>query len=188
MALQPFFAQIPQAHLIHDDLIVATETEAEHHSAIKAVMQVITDAGITLNPNKCTFGTSEIEFWGLRIGSAGVRPDPAKLEALNHITPPRSKEELVSFLCMMQSNADFIPNFSRHAAKLRELTQKNSRFTWTKEHHAAYEALIERFKANTLLKYFDMSSKVSFLPTHKIPDLEPCWLKGRHSKAPDQSP
>ncbi len=164
MALQPLFAQIPQAHLIHDDLIVATETEAEHHSAIKAVMQVITDAGITLNPNKCTFGTSEIEFWGLRIGSAGVRPDPAKVEALNHITPPRSKEELVSFLCMMQSNADFIPNFSRHAAKLRELTQKNSRFTWTKEHHAAYEALIERFKANTLLKYFDMS-KQSFIFT-----------------------
>ncbi len=30
MALQSLFAQIPQAHLIHDDLIVATETEAEH--------------------------------------------------------------------------------------------------------------------------------------------------------------
>ena len=64
----------------------------------------------------------------------------------------------------MQSNVDFIPNFSRHAAKLRELTQKNSRFTWTKEHHATYEALIERFKANTLLKYFDMS-KQSFIFT-----------------------
>ncbi|CAB4029394.1 Hypothetical predicted protein, partial [Paramuricea clavata] len=145
MALQPLFAHIPQAHLIHDDLIVATETDGEHHSAITAVMQAITNAGITLNPSKCTFGATEIEFWGLRIGSARVRPDPGKVEALKHITPPRSKEELISFLCMMQSNADFIPNFAQHAAKLRELTKKNSRFTWTKEHHAAYEALIERF-------------------------------------------
>ncbi len=31
MALQPLFAHIAQPHLIHDDLIVATETEAEHH-------------------------------------------------------------------------------------------------------------------------------------------------------------
>ncbi|CAB3984515.1 Hypothetical predicted protein [Paramuricea clavata] len=93
MALQPLFAHIPQAHLIHDDLIVATETDAEHHSAITAVMQAITNAGITLNPSKCTFGATEIEFWGLRIGSTGVRPDPAKVEALKHITPPRSKEE-----------------------------------------------------------------------------------------------
>ena len=127
-------------------------------------MQAITNAGVTLNPSKCTFGATEIDFWGLRIGSAGVRPDPAKVEALKHITPPRSKEELISFLCMMQSNADFIPNFAQHAAKLRELTKKNSLFTWTKEHHAAYEALIERFTVNTLLEYFDMS-KPTFIFT-----------------------
>lgn len=164
MALQPLFAHIPHAHLIHDDLIVATETDAEHNIAIAAVMQAIATAGITLNPSKCTFGSSEIEFWGLRIGSTGVRPDPAKVEALSHITPPRSKVELISFLCMMQSNADFIPNFAQHAAKLRELTKKNSRFTWTKEHHAAYEALIDRFKENTLLNYFDMA-KQTFIVT-----------------------
>ena len=136
MALQPLFAHIPQAHLIHDDLIVAKETDAEHHSAITAVMKAITSAGITLSPNKWTFRATEIEFWVLR-----------------------SKEELISFLCMMQSNADFIPNFAQQAAKLRELTKKNSRFTWTKEHHAAYETLIKRFTSNTLLEFFDMSKQ-----------------------------
>ena len=124
MALQPLFANIPQAHLIHDDLIVAATTNAEHNQAIEAVMNVISSAGITLNPDKCTFGVPKIELWGLRIGSDGVRPDPAKVEALNHITPPQSKEELTNFLCMMQSNSDFIPNFAKLAAPLRELTKK----------------------------------------------------------------
>ena len=91
MTLQSLFANIPQAHLIHDDLIVATTTNAEHNQATEAVMNVISSAGITLNPDKCTFGVPEIKFWGLRIGSDGVRPDPAKFEALNHITPPQSK-------------------------------------------------------------------------------------------------
>ena len=91
MTLQSLFANILQAHLIHDDLIVATTTNAEHNQAIEAVMNVISSAGITLIPDKCTFGVPEIKFWGLRIGSDGVRPDPAKVEALDHITPPQSK-------------------------------------------------------------------------------------------------
>ena len=71
---------------------------------------------------KCIFGAKEIEFWGLLIGSDGVRPNPAKVAALDHITPPNNKDELKSFLCMMQSNAEFIPRFSKKSAKLRELT------------------------------------------------------------------
>jgi hypothetical protein len=86
VALQPLFANIPQAHLIHDDLIVAAKNDVEHNKAIEEVMKAIFSAGITLNPNKCTFGASEIEFWGLRIGSTGVRPSPVKVDALNYIT------------------------------------------------------------------------------------------------------
>ena len=42
MALQPLFANIPQAHLIHDDLIEATTTHAECNQAIEAVKHHIT--------------------------------------------------------------------------------------------------------------------------------------------------
>ena len=29
-ALQPLFAHLPQVHVIHDDIVIATETESEH--------------------------------------------------------------------------------------------------------------------------------------------------------------
>ena len=105
-------------------MLTASSVE-EHNIAIKKVMEVISQAGLTLNPEKCQFGKKEIEFWGLRISAKGVRPDPAKIEALDHISPPRTKEDLVSFLCMMQSNADFIPNFAKLSSKLRLLTTKH---------------------------------------------------------------
>ena len=159
MALQPLIANIPQADLIHDDLIVATTTSAEHNQAIEAVMNVISSVGITLNSDKCTFGVPEIEFWGLRIGSDGVRSDPAKVEALNHITPPQSKEELTSFLRKMQSNSDFIPNFAKLAAPLRELTKKKSPIRVEQSHQTAYEVLIARFKQRTLLQYFEIDAQ-----------------------------
>ena len=90
----PLFVGIPYAHLIHDDLIVAAPSMEEHNKTIKKIMEKISTSGLTLNPGKCQFGKEEIEFWRL--------PDPAKVEALEYNTPLTSKEELISFLCMMQ--------------------------------------------------------------------------------------
>jgi len=160
VALKPLFAHIPQAHLIHDDLIVAAKSQDEHDSAIQQVMQAIEDAGLTLNPDKCHFGEQEIDFWGLIVGRDGVKPNPA----LEHIHPPNNKEELVSFLCMMQSNADFIPNFSQRSAKLREMTKANINFKWEAAHQTEFDYLIQAFRKDTLLRYFDMG-KQTFLFT-----------------------
>lgn len=56
--------------------------------------------------------------------------DPGKVEELDNLTTPNNKEELVSFLGMIQSNAEFIPEFSKKAALLRKLTKKDSCFKW----------------------------------------------------------
>ena len=53
----------------------------------------------------------------------GMKPDPAKEDALKYISPPSNKDDLIIFLCMMQSNADFIENFAQKTTSLQELTQ-----------------------------------------------------------------
>ena len=76
----------------------------------------------------------------------GVKPDPSKVEALVHLTAQTSKEELISFLCMMQSNSDFIPNFAQRSAKLRELAKGRARFVWSNEHQICFQMLIDAFR------------------------------------------
>ena len=66
---------------------------------------------------------------------------------------------------MMQANADFIPSFAKNAAKLRELTQKSVRYHWNTEHQHCFDALIQTFKKETLLSYFDPN-----LPTFVMVD------------------
>ena len=51
----------------------------------------------------------------------GMRPDPAKVDVLDFITAPTNKDNLLSFLCVMQSNSDLIENFAQKAARLLEL-------------------------------------------------------------------
>ncbi len=154
-ALAPLFSHINGVHLIHDDLIIATTTKAQHKKAFREVMKAVSDAELTLNPEKCVIGADEIQFWGLIINSDGVRPDPAKVAALDHMSPPETKQDLISFLCMMQANAEFIPNFAHKSAPLRELTRGNTRFVWTAKHTNCFKLLLDEFRNATLLQFFD---------------------------------
>ena len=99
------------------------------------------------------------------ISANGVKPDPAKVDALEYLESPKNKEELISFLCMMQSNSDFIPNFAKRSARLRELTRGKTRFQWTNDHEKCFRSLLEAFRKDALLRFFDMSK-----PTYIITD------------------
>ena len=91
------------------------------------------------------------------IDKDGIRPGPSKVEALDHISPPTNKKELISFLCMIQSNSEFIANFSKKSAVLRELSKSKTKFEWKKEHEECFLALLKKFQQDVLLRYFDMT-------------------------------
>jgi hypothetical protein len=87
-ALAPLFQSIPQVHMIHDDLIIAAKSQEEHDQVLEEVLQIIENSGMTLNVEKCLFGKDSIPFWGLRISSEGLKPDPKKVESLRSATRP----------------------------------------------------------------------------------------------------
>ena len=159
-ALLPLFRHIPDAHLIHDDLIVASKDITQHIIALDEVLTAVQQAGLTLNEEKCWFGMKEIKFWGMIINSKGVQPDPEKVEALDGLQPPKTKDELLSFICMMQSNAEFIPSFAKKASVLRELTKEKVRFKWEEKHQKCFEQLLSAFRKDVLLRYFDVSKQI----------------------------
>ena len=81
-------------------------------------MEVVSEVGFTLNPEKCSFTNKEINFWGMIFSADGMRPDPVKVDALDFITARTNKDDLLSCLCMMQPNSDFIENVAQKAAPL----------------------------------------------------------------------
>ena len=166
--LRPLFNKIPNAHVIHDDLIIATVTDEEHDKAITDVLQVIKNSGLTLNSDKCLFKKKEIPFWGIIVSDQGVRPDPEKVQSLRNATRPRNRSEVMSFLCMLQSNSEFIPNLSKETINLRELTKKNKRFQWTPKCQNEFDHLKELFCEEALLQYFDPEQPTYlFVDAHK---------------------
>ena len=164
-ALRPLFSKVKGAHIIHDDLVLATVTKEEQKEAIHQVLQIAERENLTLNPDKCKFMKKEIPFWGMIISAEGVRPDPAKIQALQEASPPRNKAEVMSFLCMVQANGEFIPKLSQKTVNLRKLTEKDVPFKWTKQYQDEFQRVKGLLCETSLLGYFDVDS-----PTFLIVD------------------
>ena len=94
------------------------------------------------------------------------------------ITAPTNKDDLVSFLCMMQSNSNFIPNFTEKSAPLRELTHCNIHFKWKPIHQKCFENLMQDFKKDTLLRYYDMRKKIFVITDTHITGLAAILAQG----------
>ena len=151
---------------------------SEHIAAIREVMQAISNAGLTLNPGKYKFGYKEIKFWGMIFSADGMGPDPDKIGALNFITAPTNKDDLIIFLCIIQSNSNVIQNFTQKAAPLREMIHHNIHFKWKPIHQKCFESLIQDFKKDTLLRYYDMRKKIFVITDAHITGLGAILAQG----------
>ena len=62
-----------------DDVVIYGSTFEEHYERLEAVLTALDRAGLSLNPEKCTFAVKEIACLGHQVTPEGIRPDPSKL-------------------------------------------------------------------------------------------------------------
>ena len=53
-ARSPIFQDIKEAHIIHDDLVIATESKERHEEVLHECLRRIRDRGMTLNIKNAT--------------------------------------------------------------------------------------------------------------------------------------
>jgi hypothetical protein len=67
---------------ISDDILVHGSTQEEHDERLRSVLERLLENGLTINRDKAVFNKSEVEFFGLKIGSNGVALSDFKIKAL----------------------------------------------------------------------------------------------------------
>ena len=154
---------IPGVKNIHDDVLVFGSDEEDHYRALSATFQRLCDSGLTLKRSKCEFGKRSIKFFGLVFSDQGISPDPEKVEALQHLSPPTNQAELRSFLGMANYSAQFIYNYATISAPLRELNRKNAHWRWTTKHEKSFDAIKESLRKTALLNYYDPNLKTEIV-------------------------
>ena len=106
---------------------------------------------------KCNFFKKEIIYLGHQIDGNGMKPDPAKIKAIDAIKEPTNLTELRRFLGMTGYYRRYIKRYSKIAKPLTQLLKKANIWKWDQNCQGAFEMLKQRLKEEPILAYPDFT-------------------------------
>ncbi|XP_045187538.2 uncharacterized protein K02A2.6-like [Mercenaria mercenaria] len=154
-AMFRIFGDIPFCLNQRDDILIGGINMEEHNRTLEAVLQRAKDFGITFNKQKCQFGVKDLEFYGYRFTSDGLKPTYEKVRAVKECKAPESREEVRSFLGMIGYLSKFIPRYAVLTAPLRRLTRKEIPFSWGPEEENAFQTLKNSITNENTMAFFN---------------------------------
>ena len=95
---------------------------------------------IRIKLSKCEFMKEQIEYLGFNICWGTWKPSKSKIEAILR-SEVKNLKDLRRFLGVLNFYRRHIPNFTYSSALLTDLTKKDVKWQWTKEHQAKFEEL-----------------------------------------------
>jgi len=106
-----------------DDIVIVTPTFEEHMVWLKKVLDKITSAGLTVNPNKfCEFCRSQVHYLGFIVQGKRLTVDSEKMRPI--LESLRNIKQLRRFLEMSFSYRRFTPQFVTFSELLTRLLKK----------------------------------------------------------------
>ena len=81
-----------------------------------------------MKKSKCDFFKKELHYLGHLLTRDGIKPQPAKVEALTNLKPPTSAKGVREFLGMVGYYRKFISRFADAARPLTKLNISSCKF------------------------------------------------------------
>ncbi len=148
-----------------DDLLVASENETEHVEHLRILFERLEQNGLVVNPAKCQFGCTEIDFLGHHITEQGSIPLGQKVQAVREFPKPMNIKGLQEFVGMINFYNRFLPHSAEILAPLYQAIGKNSRsikkISWSDDMDRAFDQAKEMLAKATLLNHPDPSSPIA---------------------------
>ena len=129
---------------------------AHHREYVQQMLDKLEEHDLYLKPEKCQFEKAEIKYLRVIVGKGRLQMSPKKLQGIADWSPPRNPTEVHSFLGFMGYYRYFVPNYSKIAQPLLDLTKKTTPWHWGEAQHKAFEELKTRMCGSPLLIQPDM--------------------------------
>ena len=145
-----------------DDILVASNTPEELDQHLQTLFTHLSQYGLVINPDKCQFGVSTLDFLGHCVSSAGIAPLEDRVEAIHNFPVPHNKTSLQEYLGFINFYHRFYPHCAEVLHPLYLLLKgKNTPWIWTPACQAAFIKSKQALQTLTLLAYPDPSALTS---------------------------
>ncbi|KAL4101240.1 hypothetical protein QTP88_021260 [Uroleucon formosanum] len=148
-----------------DDCVCFGKTFEEHLNALEITFERLLKYKLKLKISKCKFGYTEIKLLGNIINGQVIKPTEEGLLAIRNFPSPTTIKQLRSFLGLANYFRRFIPNFSKLAHPLTELTKgkfksKKSIIPWSETQEIAFKNLKLKLTNKPVLSHFNDNAEI----------------------------
>jgi hypothetical protein len=138
-----------------DDILVTGKDDEEHLSNLEKVFDILQNAGLTVNKEKCEFFKAEIEYLGHKISKQGIRKSDDKIKAITEAPEPTNITEVRSFLGLVNYYHKFIPSAAEILNPIYALLKNENKFVWNKNCSDSFRKVKEIIAADICLAHFN---------------------------------
>ena len=133
------------------------ETLLEHNARLREVFDKLRQFNLKIEPDKCEFFKTELNYLGHVLTGEGVKPDPEKIKDITNFPTPKNTLDVKSFLGLAGYYRKFIPQFSKIAKPLNDLLKKNHKWQWGTEQIESFRLLQTALTQEPVLQYPDFT-------------------------------
>jgi hypothetical protein len=161
MILHELLEGLENVEVIADDILIygsgdsVEEAEKNHDKVFKAFMERARKKNLKLNAKKLKFKMTAVTYMGHIVSADGLKPDPAKIEAIWKMPKPEDIAGVQRLLGMVNYLSKFTPHLSSVCEPLRRLMDKDRPFDWLPQHDQAVEEIKRLICSAPTLKYYD---------------------------------
>ena len=179
LRMDAILKQCPGVIGIHDDMVIFGVDQQDHDANLINLLNVCQKEGLVLNSKKLELRRERVTFFGAEYSAQGMHPDPKKVQGITEMTAPTDKQQLQSFLGMVNYMGTFIPNLSHHTELLQAMLKKDNMFHWEEQQTRSFQQVKTLIaKANTTsLRYYDRNLPVTVQADTSLRGLGVCLIQ-----------
>ena len=182
LRMDAILEQCPGVIGIHNDMVIFG-VDQDHYANLINLLNVCQKEGLVLNSKKLELRRERVTFFGAEYSAQGMHPDPKKVQGITEMTAPKDKQQLQSFLGMVNYMGTFIPNLSHHTEPLRAMLKKDNVFHWEDQQTRSFQQVkVARHIPRSMtirLDYFEHSG----LDQEYFLDLKEVYLRPKRKNA-----
>ena len=148
---------IPGVTVFIDDIRVTGSDTKMHLLRLEEVLNRLDKYGLRVNREKCDFFSDRIEYCGYMVDKQGIRE---KIDAIQNMPIPKNKEQVRSFVGLINYYGRFFPNLSTILYPLNNLLKDDVPFVWSADCDKSFTLVKREMQSDRFLVHYDPSLPV----------------------------
>ena len=155
--LDKCFIHLKNVIIIADDIMVVGKNKKKHDLALRTLLDTARECNVRLSYEKLQHKKTEVDFFRETYMIDGCKPTQTKVSAINTMLEPSSKNEVQSFIGII----NYLSKFSAWLSELIwELSKERVLFNWGPEHRKAFNAIKKELVKVPVYAYCDPNKEM----------------------------